>query len=179
MTITGTNFIDATAVTFGGTNAASFTVDNDGQITAIVGSGATGLVSVTTPGGTASSATNFNYLGYITTSNSTWTNPATWLGGAVPPAGATVTLAHNVTVVNPLTNTGTITVNPSVFLILANTLTNSGTLTINGNLQVNDNIGVITGNSPVYGASSGLACFGSIARTTSNAEFPALNGPGI
>jgi len=54
ITITGTNFAGATAVSFGGTSATSFTVVNATAITAIVGSGSSGSVSVTTPGGTAS-----------------------------------------------------------------------------------------------------------------------------
>ena len=61
VTITGTNFTDATAVKFGGTDASSFTVDSATQITAVVGSGATGKVTVTTPGGTATSSGNFTY----------------------------------------------------------------------------------------------------------------------
>lgn len=51
--ITGTNLSAATAVRFGGTNAHSFSVNSDTQITAVVGSGASGAVSVTTYGGTA------------------------------------------------------------------------------------------------------------------------------
>jgi len=35
VTITGARFTDATAVTFGATPAASFTVDSDTQITAV------------------------------------------------------------------------------------------------------------------------------------------------
>jgi len=51
--ITGTNFTGATAVSFGGTAASSYTVDSDTQITAVVGAGTSGSVGVTTPGGTA------------------------------------------------------------------------------------------------------------------------------
>ncbi len=52
VTITGTNFIDVSAVTFGGTAAGSFTVVNPTTITAVVGAGTSGVVAVTNPGGT-------------------------------------------------------------------------------------------------------------------------------
>ena len=54
VTLTGINFTGATAVSFGATAATSFTVNSDTQITATVGSGATGSVSVTAPLGTGS-----------------------------------------------------------------------------------------------------------------------------
>jgi gliding motility-associated-like protein len=54
VTITGTNFTGTTVVSFGGVTASSYTVVSPTTITAIIGSGATGNVSVTTPGGTAS-----------------------------------------------------------------------------------------------------------------------------
>lgn len=53
VTISGTNFIGTTTVSFGGTAAASFTVVNATTITAVVGPGASGSVSVTSPDGTA------------------------------------------------------------------------------------------------------------------------------
>jgi len=62
VTITGTNFTGATAVKFGGTDASGFTVDTPTQITATVGSGTTGTVSVTTSYGTATSTNSFTYL---------------------------------------------------------------------------------------------------------------------
>ncbi len=55
VTITGTNFTNASAVSIGGTAASSFTVISATQITATVGAGTTGTISVTTPGGTATS----------------------------------------------------------------------------------------------------------------------------
>lgn len=61
VTITGNHFIGTTAVQFGGTPAASFTVVNATTITAVVAAGATGAVSVTTPTGTAS-RTGFTYV---------------------------------------------------------------------------------------------------------------------
>jgi IPT/TIG domain len=62
VTITGTAFTGATAVRFGGVRA-SFVVNSATQITATVPVGAlTGKISVTTPGGTGTSATNFTVV---------------------------------------------------------------------------------------------------------------------
>jgi hypothetical protein len=66
VTITGTNFLGATAVNFGGTAAASFSVTDATHIavTSPAGSGAV-HVTVTTPGGTSASSTGdqFTYAG--------------------------------------------------------------------------------------------------------------------
>ncbi len=60
VTLTGSNLTGATAVAFNGTAAASFRVVSATSITATVGAGSTsGLITVTTPAGTASSATPF------------------------------------------------------------------------------------------------------------------------
>jgi uncharacterized surface protein with fasciclin (FAS1) repeats len=61
VTITGTNLTGATVVKFGTANATSFNVVSATSITAVVGSGATGKVSVTTPGGTATSTGDFTF----------------------------------------------------------------------------------------------------------------------
>lgn len=58
--ITGVSLTQTAGVTFGGVKATSFTVDSDTQITATVPTSAvTGVVGISTPGGTAWSATNF------------------------------------------------------------------------------------------------------------------------
>ncbi|HEX6432408.1 MAG TPA: IPT/TIG domain-containing protein, partial [Niastella sp.] len=54
VTIFGSNFVSATAVRFGGVLADSIVFKNDTVIVAIVDTGATGNVSVTTPYGAAS-----------------------------------------------------------------------------------------------------------------------------
>jgi uncharacterized protein (TIGR03437 family) len=61
--LTGTNLTGATAVSFGGTPATSFSVDSDTQITAITPADAAGaiLVTVATPGGT-SNGVSYSYL---------------------------------------------------------------------------------------------------------------------
>jgi gliding motility-associated-like protein len=61
VTIDGTNFVNVTSVSFGGVPAESFVVVSSKTITAKVGVGASGSVSVTTSGGTASQP-NFIFL---------------------------------------------------------------------------------------------------------------------
>jgi len=60
VTITGSNLAGATAVSFGGVAATTFTVNSATTITATVGTGASGVVMVTTPLGTYSFG-NFVY----------------------------------------------------------------------------------------------------------------------
>jgi hypothetical protein len=62
VTINGQYFNGATAVAFGGVPVSSFTVLSSTAISAVLGSGATGSISVTTPYGTSSSASSFSYL---------------------------------------------------------------------------------------------------------------------
>ncbi|WP_208749435.1 beta strand repeat-containing protein, partial [Flavobacterium zhairuonense] len=71
ITITGTNFTGATAVTFyNGVAAGTYSVNSSTQITATVPSGAaTGVIKVTTSGGTATSAGSFTVNSAPTTSN--------------------------------------------------------------------------------------------------------------
>ena len=83
VTITGTNLNGATEVLFGGIPAASFTVVDSATIIAVVGNGATGTVSVTTPGGTGQN------IGFHFTSTPI-INSFTPASG---PVGTTVTIA--------------------------------------------------------------------------------------
>ena len=83
ITITGTNFTGATSVTFGGTSATSFVVVSAASITAVVANGATGTISVTTPGGTATSSVTFTFIPAPTITSFTPTTSG---------AGATITI---------------------------------------------------------------------------------------
>ncbi|MGI4760329.1 MAG: IPT/TIG domain-containing protein [Janthinobacterium lividum] len=63
VTVTGTNLTGASALTLNGVSIGSFTVVNAATLTFVVPVGATsGLLAVTTPGGTASSASSFTVL---------------------------------------------------------------------------------------------------------------------
>ncbi|MGD0998211.1 MAG: GDSL-type esterase/lipase family protein [Thermoleophilia bacterium] len=60
VTLSGTGFVGATAVHFNGLAATTFSASGDTQISATVPAGATsGKITVTTPGGTATSAASF------------------------------------------------------------------------------------------------------------------------
>jgi len=66
--IAGSNFTGATAVALNGKAASSFVVNSATQITAVIASGTTsGKITVTTPAGTATSASSFT----VTSSNAT------------------------------------------------------------------------------------------------------------
>ncbi len=61
ITITGENLSGATSISFGGASVASFRVLSSTTITAVVGNGSTGSLSVTTAGGTAA-LTGFTFI---------------------------------------------------------------------------------------------------------------------
>ncbi|MGH2665673.1 GEVED domain-containing protein [Flavobacterium sp.] len=83
--INGTNLAGATAVTIGGT-AATITATTATTVTVTVGSGTTGQVSVTTPGGTANSGiTNFTINTPANPGNPTSNSPQ------CNPTGVTIT----------------------------------------------------------------------------------------
>ncbi len=122
--ISGTNFTGTTAVSFGGTDATSFTVLADSVIIAVVGPGASGDVSVTTPAGTVSLS------GFVFTKGLTaYPNPATSyviVNFPITPTASQVTLMDMTgrlllsVAINP--DTGSVTLNisglkPGVYII--------------------------------------------------------------
>ena len=99
-TLTGTSFTGATSVGFNGAATTDFSVNSDTQITVTVPSGATsGPITVTTPGGTATSDMGFIVIAMSpsTTTVTSDNNPSTYgqnvtLTAAVSPATATGTV---------------------------------------------------------------------------------------
>ena len=96
VTITGTNLTGATSVTFGNTAATSFTVVSATTITATVGSGATGNVTVVTPAGTASLGT-YTY-GLIPPSITGFTPTSATTNAKVIITGSNLSAVSNITI---------------------------------------------------------------------------------
>ncbi|MDP4238811.1 MAG: FG-GAP-like repeat-containing protein, partial [Bacteroidota bacterium] len=143
VTITGTNLTGATAVSFGGTAASSFTVVNATTVTAVVGSGTSGTISITTPGGTATGASDqFTYAAAPT---------VTGISPATGPVGTLVTI------------TGTNLSYPTAFIlggVTAIAVSNDGT-TLVGMVMP----GAITGSVVVTTASGTATSTGTFTVT--------------
>jgi hypothetical protein len=75
VTITGIRLDSATAVSFGGTPAASFTITNGTQIKAIVAKGASGSISIILPSGTITFP-GFTFIAPLPTITSFWPEKA-------------------------------------------------------------------------------------------------------
>lgn len=192
--ITGTNFTGATAVTFGATPAASFTVDTDTQITAVSPAHvpATVGVTVTNPAGTSNPG-NFTFTPLIAVTTIVPNFGPEAGGTAVTITGVCFTGATGVdfggvagtafTVVNDTTIT--VTTPPGTGLV---DVTIHGAVACGGDVTVTDgfqyiqpgapvitgitpNSGPQTGGTPVTITGSGFtgatsATFGGVAGTT-------------
>ena len=113
VTISGTNFTGATAVSFNSIAASTFTVNSSTQITATVNTGTnTGAIAVTTPSGVANSGSNFTVIPDLTVST------VTSLSGTY----------NNVTI----TATGNLTLNGSLLALGSVTVNTGGKLNTNG-----------------------------------------------
>lgn len=162
VTITGTAFTGATSVKFGSSNATTFTVNSDTQITATSPAGAAGTVDVTVTTSVGTSATSaadqFTYTKANTTTTVTSsTNPSVFGQSAtftatVAPVAATGTPTGTVTFLDggsPIgTGTlsgGTATFTTSALAVGNHTITTSYT----GDGNFNSSNGSLTGNPQV------------------------------
>ena len=150
--LTGTQFTGATAVKFGGTNALNFTVNSASQITATVGSGTNGSITVTTGNGIASSASTFT-VGNIWngTTNTSWSTPSNWGCAIVPTSTDNVTIPNSVNqpVIGPAINatTNNLSINSSAVLTVTGVLNVNGQVVNNGSLTVTPGGGMINSSS--------------------------------
>ena len=83
ISINGSGFSTATAVTIGGVVASSFVADSAGHITAVAGTGGTGVITITTPSGNYSSTASFTYY---------YPPAITSFAPLTGPVGATITI---------------------------------------------------------------------------------------
>ena len=168
--IRGTNFIGVIGVSFGGTPAHSFSVVNDSTITAILGSGASGNVSVTNNNGTGS-LDGFTYVptfAWAGTNSSDWNTPSNWIDGVVPTSTSNVIISSSTphqlvlsgdAVANSFQLDGSINLNGHS-LTISGALSGSGTIEGSGTSTLslsgsNDSIGnlkVSSGDFSVSGA---------------------------
>jgi hypothetical protein len=149
--ITGLNFTGTSALTIGGVNAASFTVNSPTSITAVVGSGATGPVIVKTKYGTGT-GTDFVY-----------SMPAPVISSFAPllgPVGTTVTISGK--------NFSATAANNIVFFGVAKAIVTSATAT-----QLVVEVPVGANHQPITVATNGLmAASSKIFDVTFNGAGP-------
>lgn len=160
--ITGTNFTGATAVSFNGVPATSYTVNDATQITATMPAGAaTGVISVTTAGGTATSSSAF-------TVNSIPSAPV--VGTITQP---TCLSATGSVVLNGLPSSGTwtLTRNDGV------TTTGTGTSTTLSNLPEGTYTYTVTGeNTSTACPGSGTGLTGEYFNNVPTSGVPVISG---
>ena len=123
VTITGTSFLAASSVKFGGLEATSYTVVSPTSITAVLAAGNSGDISVTTPSGTATLA-GFSFLKSDATLAS-----ISLSSGTLSPVFASGTIAYTATVGNLVSS---ITVSPTLNEVNATVKVN-GTAVVSGN----------------------------------------------
>ena len=124
--LAGSNFDGVSAVSFGGVAAASFTLIAPDTIAAVIGSGATGDISVTTPNGTGVLANGFVFVAtpvvgsftpssattgdLVTISGSNFTGASSVSFGGMPAASFTVLSPTSIQAVVGTGSTGNVTV---------------------------------------------------------------------
>ena len=152
VTVTGTGFTGASAVSFGAVPATSFTVNADSSITATVPAGAVGIddVTVATPGGTSATSAADQYVYHPTcTTTITGTN------------SSKITVSSGLTCLVDATQTGQVTVEAGAAL----SVTGSA---VTGAVTATDPAGITycgsseTGNLTVTGATGPVVLSGAL-----------------
>jgi len=149
--ITGANFTGTTAVSFGGTRAASFTVNSDTRITAIAAAGSTGKITVTTLNGTATSAALFTFIENTLIGTTPAPHGSSMPGVSLPSQGPVG--IPNITVTSASLSNSKVTPGTPVTVTanVANTGTGNGTSVIkvyvNGEMENNQGVTVNSGDS--------------------------------
>ncbi|MES2559088.1 MAG: IPT/TIG domain-containing protein [Bacteroidota bacterium] len=176
VTITGTNFTGVTAVQLNGSAVASYTVVNSTTITAVVGvANTTGVFTVITSVGSASSAGSFTVYPILTVSTFTVVT-----GG--PYSKVYVTATGNATLGASIQVFDSVIVNSGgTFDFNGNTLAGTGTFTAlaGSNIRVSSPAGIslsgIAGNIQMSGARS----FSTTANYVYNGIAPQVTGNGL
>ena len=155
--IYGNNFIGVTSVKFGGSEAYSFSVITNSQITAVVSTGSSGQISVTSSGGSANSASSFTFSGqtYISWTGATstdWSTPGNWDSNTIPTQNTDVNVPLGTTFSPVVTSTAStknltvhsgaeFTVNSGASLITTGTVTGEITIqkTVTGSTDLEAN----------------------------------------
>jgi hypothetical protein len=193
--ITGTGFTGATAVSFGSTPAASFTVLDGSEIFATAPAHAPGgvSISVTTPGGTGKSQTLYTYIAPKPTVTGLSPNSGPTVGGTtVTITGTGFTGASNVSFGSvPATNftvnsdtSITATAPPGLARTIEVTVTTLGSTSVSVPITAGDYTyqapactTTITGtNSTPLTVTSGLTC---LVNATQNGQITVAPGAGL
>ncbi len=170
ITITGTNFTGATAVKFNGTTA-TFTVVNATTITAVSPNGATaGTISVTTPGGTATSTGSYT----VTTAPSA---SFSYSGTPFCTTASPVTPTFSGTTGGTFTSTAGLTINSSTGVITPATST-AGTYTVTYTVSASGGCSVYTTTASVTitAAPSATISYASPFCSTTTSASPTITG---
>jgi hypothetical protein len=190
--ITGTNFSDASAVTFGSTNATSYTVTDTSHITATSPAGSAGTVhvTVTNTAGTSStsSADQFTYdalptvTGISPTSGVAAGGTSVTITGTNFVSGATVNFGANLATGVSVTNSTTITATSpagSAGTVDVTVTTPGGTSTTgSGDKYTYYALPTVTGISPTSGVAAGgtsVAITGTNFSAVSAVKFGSTN----
>ena len=170
VTITGTNLLNASEVTFGSTTVASYTVVSNTSITAQIGIGATGSVSITTPGGIATKE-GFTFINC--------TNPSVYAGDSVALCtsdtliniGQSATAADYTTLVWTTSGTGTFANNTTATALTTATYTLSAADKASGSVTLTLTATAVAGCTNAVSSKtltiSPASVAGTIAITTS------------